>query len=371
MLFSLLLVSISLIGFLLVTILYSNRKINNHYNKYALALISIISLRIFLVGLNISFKNEILEVIVLYSRPLVLISFPFLYAYLNSILNISTLKNGFLYKFYLPPIILFVFIILKSKGYESYDYHDVVFGTYFLIPIAMVSYGLWFFILILKNYFAFVKNQRGVLKFSNEIRVFKVWTSIIIGGVFFSLVILIMMFIRDYNLMPAANEFLLLLNALFWAYCFFRMFNEPMLLYGISGVKKTSELKLDLWLKAQKKISTDKDITLGRNIYSKISLYKTLIEAFLSETDSYKTNEFNLTIISQKTNISKSHVSFMIRMHSKYTMNELKNLLRIKEAEELLALNDSNLMLKEVSIMVGYKSYTSFYEAYKKFGTNV
>mgnify|MGYP003894957843 CR=1 FL=1 len=36
-----------------------------------------------------------------------------------------------------------------------------------------------------------------------------------------------------------------------------------------------------------------------------------------------------------------------------------------------MTLNDSNLMLKEVSLMVGYKSYTSFYEAYKKFGANV
>ena len=106
-------------------------------------------------------------------------------------------------------------------------------------------------------------------------------------------------------------------------------------------------------------------------MYSKIDPYKTQIEAFLSDTDSFKTTEFNLTVISQKTNIPASHISFMIRVYSKYTMNELKNFLRIKEAEALLALNDSNLMLKEVSLMVGYKSYTSFYEAYKKFRANI
>ena len=106
-------------------------------------------------------------------------------------------------------------------------------------------------------------------------------------------------------------------------------------------------------------------------MYSKIDFYKTQIEAFLSDTDSYKTTEFNLTVISQKTNIPASHISFMIRVYSKYTMNELKNFLRIKEAEALLALNDSNLTLKEVSLMVGYKSYTSFYEAYKKFRANI
>jgi AraC-like DNA-binding protein len=371
MFYALLLVSISLIGFLLASILFSKRKANSYYNKYAVALILIISLRIFLVGLHLTFKKEILEWIVLYSRPLVLIAFPILYAYIKSILNVSKSKNEISYKFLLAPIILFVFIILKSKGYESEDYHNVVFGSYFLTPIAMVSFVLWHFILTLKNYLEFAKNQRGALKFSNDIKIIKVWSAIITGGIGFSLISLIIMFIRDYKLMPAANEFLLLLNALFWLYCFFRMFNEPLLLYGISGVEKISKPEAEIWLKAPRVISSDKDISLQRNMYSKIDLYKTQIEAFLSDTDSFKTNEFNLTVISQKTNIPASHISFMIRVYSKYTMNELKNFLRIKEAEKLLALNDSNLKLKEVSLMVGYKSYTSFYEAYKKFGANV
>lgn len=371
MLYALLLVSISLIGFLLASILFSKRKANSYYNKYAVALILIISLRIFLVGLYLTFKKEILELIVLYSRPLVLIAFPLLYAYIKSILNVSKSKNEISYKFLLAPIILFVFIILKSKGYESEDYHNVVFGSYFLAPIAMVSFVLWHFIFTLKNYLEFTKNQRGALKFSDDIKIIKVWSAIITGGIGFSLVSLIIMLIRDYKLMPTANEFLLLLNALFWLYCFFRMFNEPLLLYGISGVEKISEPEAEIWLKTARVISSDKDISLQRNMYSKIDLYKTQIEAFLSDTDSYKTTEFNLTVISQKTNIPASHISFMIRVYSKYTMNELKNFLRIKEAESLLALNDSNLMLKEVSLMVGYKSYTSFYEAYKKFGANV
>lgn len=371
MLYALLLVSISLIGFLLASILFSKRKANSYYNKYAVALILIISLRIFLVGLYLTFKKEILELIVLYSRPLVLIAFPLLYAYIKSILNVSKSKNEISYKFLLAPIILFVFIILKSKGYESEDYHNVVFGSYFLVPIAMVSFVLWHFIFTLKNYLEFAKNQRGALKFSDDIKIIKVWSAIITGGIGFSLISLIIMLIRDYKLMPTANEFLLLLNALFWLYCFFRMFNEPLLLYGISGVEKISEPEAEIWLKTARVISSDKDISLQRNMYSKIDLYKTQIEAFLSDTDSYKTTEFNLTVISQKTNIPASHISFMIRVYSKYTMNELKNFLRIKEAEALLALNDSNLMLKEVSLMVGYKSYTSFYEAYKKFGANV
>ncbi|MDG1047996.1 MAG: hypothetical protein P8O95_06030, partial [Flavobacteriaceae bacterium] len=124
MLYALLLVSISLIGFLLASILFSKRKANSYYNKYAVALILIISLRIFLVGLYLTFKKEILELIVLYSRPIVLIAFPLLYAYIKSILNVSKSKNEISYKFLLAPIILFVFIILKSKGYESEDYHN-------------------------------------------------------------------------------------------------------------------------------------------------------------------------------------------------------------------------------------------------------
>ena len=155
MLYALLLVSISLIGFLLASILFSKRKANSYYNKYAVALILIISLRIFLVGLYLTFKKEILELIVLYSRPLVLIAFPLLYAYIKSILNVSKSKNEISYKFLLAPIILFVFIILKSKGYESEDYHNVVFDSYFLAPIAMVSFVLWHFIFTLKNYLEF------------------------------------------------------------------------------------------------------------------------------------------------------------------------------------------------------------------------
>lgn len=369
MLYALLLVSISFIGFLLASILFSKRKLNSYFNKYAVTLILIISIRIFLVGLNLSFENEILEMIVLYSRPLVLISFPIIYAYVKSILNVS--NNEISYKFLLAPVILFVYIILKSKGYESQDYHNVIFGNYFLIPIAMVSYVLWHFVFTLKNYLEFVKNQRGALKFSDDIKIIKVWSSTIIGGVGFSLISLIIMMFRDYKLMPAANEFLLLLNALFWLYCFFRMFNEPLLLYGISGLKRISEPKAEIWTKTPRDISGEKDISLQRIIYPKIDLYKTQIDAFLSDTDTYKTSDFNLTVISQKTNIPASHISYMIRVYSKYTMNELKNVLRIKEVETLLALNDSNLMLKEVSLMVGYKSYTSFYEAYKKFGSNV
>ena len=62
MLYALLLVSISLIGFLLASILFSKRKANSYYNKYAVALILIISLRIFLVGLHLTFKKEICKI---------------------------------------------------------------------------------------------------------------------------------------------------------------------------------------------------------------------------------------------------------------------------------------------------------------------
>ncbi len=116
------------------------------------------------------------------------------------------------------------------------------------------------------------------------------------------------------------------------------------------------------------------DIIKGQNgqRYSKSSLsesYKKsklrLIINLIEKEKLYLDPAFSLDLISQRSNVSKHHVSQIINEELGCTFFELTNNFRIEEAKRVLE-NVDYIKLEQLAIELGYRSKSSFYSAFKK-----
>ena len=105
---------------------------------------------------------------------------------------------------------------------------------------------------------------------------------------------------------------------------------------------------------------------LNHKIQFEIKNYQKLLENLISNSTSYG-NDFNINQLSAALSLPISYVSLIFKYYSIYTIVELKHLLRIREAKKLIQINKGQLSLKQVSELVGYKVYSSFYREYLKY----
>ena len=107
--------------------------------------------------------------------------------------------------------------------------------------------------------------------------------------------------------------------------------------------------------------------------YQKSALSKTIRTAKLQKImdvfekdSSYLDQEHCLSQLSQRTNISESHISEVLNQELKLSFYELTNSFRIKEAKRLLASDDNTMKMEQLAYALGYKSKSTFFAAFKK-----
>ena len=79
----------------------------------------------------------------------------------------------------------------------------------------------------------------------------------------------------------------------------------------------------------------------------------------------YLNPAFSLELISQRSNVSKHHISQIINEELGCTFFELTNNFRIEEAKRVLE-NVDYIKLEQLALELGYRSKSSFYSAFKK-----
>lgn len=107
--------------------------------------------------------------------------------------------------------------------------------------------------------------------------------------------------------------------------------------------------------------------------YGKSALSKTIRTAKLQrimevfEKDrSYLDQTHCLKELSQKANISESHISEVLNQELKLTFYELTNKFRVREAQRLLADKEQEMKMEQLAYAIGYKSKSTFFIAFKK-----
>lgn len=97
----------------------------------------------------------------------------------------------------------------------------------------------------------------------------------------------------------------------------------------------------------------------------RVSKLKKII-TLLDEEKSYLSTSYNLNQLSQKTGISENHISEILNLELKLNFYELTNRYRINEAKLILDNDSENIKMEQLAYVVGYKSKSTFFNAFKK-----
>ncbi len=113
-------------------------------------------------------------------------------------------------------------------------------------------------------------------------------------------------------------------------------------------------------------------IQLPSKKYSKSSLSRefireklNVIKRTIEDSKLYLNPNFSLDLIAQKTGLSKHHISQIINSEMNGNFFDLTNHYRIEEAKRVLKKSDY-IKMEQLAYQLGYKSKSSFYNAFKK-----
>ncbi len=107
--------------------------------------------------------------------------------------------------------------------------------------------------------------------------------------------------------------------------------------------------------------------------YQKSSLTKTIrqakrqkILAVLENEKPYLSPTYSLGALAQKVNMPASHITEVLNLELNMTFYTLTNQYRIQEAKQQLARQDHHWKMDQLAAYLGYKSKSTFYNAFKK-----
>ncbi|WP_419212082.1 helix-turn-helix domain-containing protein [Maribacter sp. X9] len=159
---------------------------------------------------------------------------------------------------------------------------------------------------------------------------------------------------------------------------FIKLLVSPELLYGFNALEKRMkttqlEIKKTVLLKIWK---LDNNLQL-RNRQDKLlapkvseNLLDTIleIERIVLNEQIFRNPDFDLTMLSKKLNIPKSHLTFIFKYYSTHFFLDFKKMLQIMDAEKLIENGYlAENTLDSLSLEVGFSSYSPFFSAFKKY----
>ena len=355
---AIILFSISLVGIVLCFIIYLKRESNFSYNHYTILLILTICLRLSTGAIFIISPNSEISRIILNIRPLFLLLLPLQYLYIKALLLRK--RGGDLKDLYHLILPVFFTILLVSNGIEkTFAFTETSIGI-------IITYCSAYLILSIYFVSSFNKKTKRVYAFENKQEfIRKKWMFQILSSVFLALIILFYSLFKEFLNDDYLFGQIYTANAVLWLYCFVILFKTPDFLYGINYTEEKN-VSNKLWLKKPKNIILKKDIELNIKIFQNIKSIQKSLEEIL-ETSKIHRNDFSDATLAIKLNIPVSHVRLIFKYYSNFTLSELKHYLRINDAIKIIKNNKGDILLKKVSTVVGYKTYSSFYREYNKY----
>ena len=355
---AIILFSISLVGIVLCFIIYIKRESNFSYNYYTIALIIFICFRLVTGGIYTILPDSKIAKLILNIRPLFLLLLPLQYLYIKALLlrnKGGDTKN--LFHLILP--IVFTLLILFFGIKKSFDYTSISI-------LIIIIYCSFYLLLSIIFVYKFNAKTKRAYAFKNEQELIrKKWMFQIISSIAIALVVLFYSLTTEFLSDNYLFGQIYIANAVLWLYCFIILFKTPDFLYGINYIKERT-ISDSLWLQKPKNIIIKKDVELNIKIFQNIKSIQISLEKLFETSKIHRTN-FNTSILANKLDLSVSHITLIFKYYSNFTVSELKHYLRIIDATEIIKKNKGDILLKQVSSIVGYKTYSSFYREYTKY----
>lgn len=345
-------------------------------NKFLIIILSIITLRHLIYTISL-YQNNILFYSLMI-KELDLLTFFFLpvliYFYIITIVNSSKNIPKKNYLFLIIPTLSFIILILNQFYFNLITIKLIVF------PINLVS-AIFFSCLIIYLQFTKIWSVNSEVSAINKhLKIIKQWSFFITSVWNTVLIVFIVVMFTGQKLIFKQNFEFSKLNYIWvfptlWISFFVYIIARPEILYGINFLKHINEdveinkiTFKELWKidNTIHPIIQEKDIALQQKIMPIISDYIHKVEDTAYNTDVFRNKELTIEDFSSEIRIPVSHLKYLFTFHCLESFSDYKKIIRITDAIKLLETDYIKTnTIESLSQEVGFKSYTTFFTAFK------
>lgn len=370
MLFDLLYILTSLLGFLIITLIAIWYKSNRMINIYLLVIFLLLSIKFLIHGLiDLKIFTFINHDNISYF-PFFSIGIPSLYLYFKNLVNDTKTFNKKELKHFIFPVLLGFCTLFLDQFYILSFY-----SSFILYSIFIIFHSFYIFLsfqLLKKNIW---QRKAELFDADQQNNLLIKWTTFLfIFSCLISLRLLVSLSLGVMNHRYTYGQNYQWISAILLDLIYIKILSSPQILYGYNALYKkikkhrdSNFILRDLWIiNPTEPITNSQDLILQEKIEAYITTYLQNIETLVLRYEILRNPLVSLTDIANKLEIPKSHITFVFKYHSKVSFTEFKKIIRIYDALHLIEENylKSNT-LESLATKVGFSSYNPFFITFK------
>lgn len=370
MLFDLLYILTSLLGFLIITLIAIWYKSNRIINIYLLVVFLLLSIKFLIHGLiDLKIFTFINHDNISYF-PFFSIGIPSLYLYFKNLVNDTKTFNKNELKHFIFPVLLGFCTLFLDQFYILSFY-----SSFILYSIFIIFHSFYIFLsfqLLKKNIW---QRKAELFDADQQNNLLIKWTTFLfIFSCLISLRLFVSLSLGVMNHRYTYGQNYQWISAILLDLIYIKILSSPQILYGYNALYKkikkhrdSNFILRDLWIiTPTEPITNSQDLILQEKIEAYITTYLQNIETLVLRYEILRNPLVSLTDIANKLEIPKSHITFVFKYHSKVSFTEFKKIIRIYDALHLIEENylKSNT-LESLATKVGFSSYNPFFITFK------
>ena len=297
-----------------------------------------------------------------------------IYYYIITITTSSTGISRKNFLFLILPTLSF-FILVSNQFYFHLNAIKLI-----VFPINMANTFFISFLILYLQYKKIWFVDSEISAINNHLKIIKQW-SIFISSIWFTLFFLhiLILFVNSHLVLETNFEFSKLdyiwIFPALWIMFFVYIIARPEILYGINFLKHINEdveinkiTFKEIWKidDAIHPVILQKDIALHDKIKPIITDYIHKIENIAYNTAVFRNKELSIEDFSSEVRIPVSHLKYLFTFHCLESFSDYKKIIRITDAIKLLETDYVKTnTIESLSQEVGFKSYTTFFTAFK------
>jgi len=368
----------SFLGLLCIFILLFRNRENciKCVNKFLILIVLFITTRHLIYTVFFYLNKSVIGSVLI--KELDLLTFFYLpiliYYYIITITTSSPNIDKKYFLFLITPTISFVALLL-NQFYFSLDIFK-----YIVFPINIASVLFFSFLIIYLQYHKIWKVKSEVSAINNHLKVIKQWSYFITAIWSFIFIVFIFILLAGSKILFKPNfEFFRLdyigFFPILWTSLFVYVIAKPEILYGVNFLKHINEdvetnkitfkqiWKIDGTIES---LTQQKDIALNYKIMPIITDYIHKIEDIAYNSSVFRNKELTIEEFSSEVRIPVSHLKYLFTFHCQESFSDYKKIIRITDAIKILETDYIKTnTIESLSQEVGFKSYTTFFTAFK------
>ncbi len=301
---------------------------------------------------------------------IILLILPSSYLYVKAIIRDQPIDFLTVLKHLCLPLVLFIFnmICLLNQFQLSYFTHSVNLSVTLFLAIFY----------LFKTVFACYRNlwKKPILINIEHYQTIKKWTIFYCIVCFLITVRGVISFIFEHSLSYSISgkHISLALGAALWLLVFIQLLKTPEILFGMPKIaittphfEEVTDTISPVWKISPELINSQKDLKLKKKLDANVLELIQEVEYAAKENQVFYKTNVTMNVLAKEVGVPDSHLNYLFRYHCTLSFLEYKNNMRITYSLSLiengyLSKNTLDSLAKDV----GFTTYSSFYNAFKK-----